>query len=138
VKRRSTSALDLKSTASGGRGKGGVGSVAFGDDRTACPVLNFVGTNTGEFKRGQQMEYVCGLLCSETRGTPAMNQENMQLIGDILGDVDRMIKKRTEQLGWHYPNGPQPEDDQDQAGILGALRKLRTKCEALRTSILQG
>jgi len=30
-----------------------------------------------------------------------MNQENMQLIGDILGDVDRMIKKRTEQLGWH-------------------------------------
>jgi hypothetical protein len=67
-----------------------------------------------------------------------MNQENMQLIGDILGDVDRLIKKRTEQLGWHYPNGPQPEDGQDPTGILGDLRKLRTRCDALRTSILQG
>jgi hypothetical protein len=66
-----------------------------------------------------------------------MNQEHMQLIGDILGDVDRLIKKRTEQLGWHYPNGPQPEDGQDQTGILGDLRKLRTKCEVLRASILQ-
>jgi hypothetical protein len=67
-----------------------------------------------------------------------MNQEHMQLIGDILGDVDRLIKKRTEQLGWHHPHGPQPEDSQDQTGILGDLRKLRTKCEVLRACILQG
>jgi hypothetical protein len=67
-----------------------------------------------------------------------MNQEHMQLIGDILGDVDRLIKKRTEQLGWHHSVGPQPEDGQDQTGILGDLRKLRSKCDVLRTRILQG
>jgi hypothetical protein len=64
-----------------------------------------------------------------------MNEEQMQLIGDVLGDVDRLIKKRTEELGGHYP---QLEDSEDPTGILGALRKLRTKCDALRTSILQG
>lgn len=66
-----------------------------------------------------------------------MNEEHMQLIGDVLGDVDRLIKKRTEELGGHYPDGPQPEDSQDQTGILGDLRKLRTKCEVLRAAILQ-
>lgn len=62
----------------------------------------------------------------------------MQMIGDILGDVDRLLKKRTEQLGGHYPDGPQPEDNQDPTGLLGDLRKLRTKCTALRASILRG
>jgi hypothetical protein len=52
----------LKSTASGERGQDCVGSVAFGDDRMACPVFKFSGPNTGQFKRDQQMEYVCGLL----------------------------------------------------------------------------
>lgn len=66
-----------------------------------------------------------------------MNHEHMQLIGDILGTVDRLIKKRTEQLGWHHSDGPQPDDGQDLTGMLGDLRKLRTKCDALRTSILQ-
>ena len=66
-----------------------------------------------------------------------MNQEQMQLIGDILGDIDRLIKRRTEELGEHHPDGPQPNDGDDKAGILGDLRKLRTKCGALRMSILQ-
>jgi hypothetical protein len=67
-----------------------------------------------------------------------MNEEHMQLVGDILGDVDRLIKKRTEQLGGQYPDGPQPEESQDQTGLLGDVRKLRTKCVALRASILHG
>jgi hypothetical protein len=66
-----------------------------------------------------------------------MNQEQMELMGDILGDIDRLIKKRTEQLGGHYPDGPQPEDNQDPTGMLGDLRKLRTKCTELRLRILQ-
>jgi hypothetical protein len=66
-----------------------------------------------------------------------MNQEHMQLIGDILGDIDRLIKKQTERLGVRYPDGPQPEDSQDPTGMLGDLRKLRTKCVALRASIFQ-
>jgi len=66
-----------------------------------------------------------------------MNEEQMQLIGDILGDIDRLIKRRTEELGEHHPDGPQPDDSDDKGGILGDLRKLRTKCDALRTSILQ-